>query len=131
MDNEVEQLLKAEQEVQQLLKELQALKKQVGGYDTARQSLEEVRESLNGLVEKTSSLAEQTHLATTTLVKIGTPEIISRVESIKLAITEFAVESAKQMKSVKSTAFAGTIISVFSLLVSIAILVKLLMATSH
>ena len=127
MDNEVEQLLKAEQEVQQLLKELQGLKKQVGGYDTARQSLEEVRESLNGLVEKTSSLAEQTHLATTTLVKIGTPEIISRVESIKLAITEFAGESTKQAKGVRTTAFAGLLISGISLLVSLAILAKLFM----
>lgn len=117
--------MKAEQEVQQLLIELQTLKKQVGGYDTARQSLEEVRQSLNGLVERTSALAEQTHSVTTTMAKIGTPEIIGRTDSIKLAIKEFASESAKQVKSVRSTAFAGLLISGISLLVSLAILAKL------
>jgi glutaredoxin 2 len=126
MANEVNELLTAEQAVQDVLKELQALKKQVGGYDSAKQSLEAVRQSLDGLVEKTSTLAEKTLSATTMLGKIGTPEIIARAESIKLAITEFATESAKQVKSARKTAFAGLLISVSSLLVSAAILVVLL-----
>ena len=127
MVNEVDKLLTAEQAVQDVLEELQALKKQVGGYDSAKQSLEAVRQSLDRLVEKTSTLAEKTHSATTMLGKIGTPEIIARAESIKLAITEFAAESAVQVKTVRNTAFAGLLVSAFSLLISAAILALLLM----
>src|ERR1039458_5058805 len=103
MDNQVEGLLSAEQAVQDVLKELEALKKQVGGYDTAKQSLEEVRQLLLSLIERTATLGVQTHPATAMLAKIGTPEIIARAESIKLAITGFAAEFAKQVKSGSST----------------------------
>jgi hypothetical protein len=126
MDNQVEELLKAEQAVQDLLKELQALKTQVGGYDSAKKSLEDVRQSLNVLVETTSTLAEKTHSATTILNKIGTPEIIARTENIKLAITQLAGESKQLIMDLKKTVHTGLLISGFSLLVSIAILVTLL-----
>jgi len=125
MDAEIEQLLKTEQEIQELLRELQALKKQVGGYSNARESLEEARQSLHLLVEKTSTLAEQTHAATMMLGKIGTPEILARADSTRLAITEFAAESAKGAKSARNVAFAGLLFSVLSLLVSLGILVIL------
>lgn len=88
MANETEQLLSTEQAVQQLLKELETLMKQVGGYDHAKQSLEEVRQGLRGLIERTSSLAEQTQSATATLGKIGTPEILARVDNAKSAVTQ-------------------------------------------
>ena len=88
MANETEQLLSTEQAVQQLLKELETLMKQVGGYDHAKQSLEEVRQGQRGLIERTSSLAEQTQSATATHGKIGTPEILARVDNAKSAVTQ-------------------------------------------
>jgi hypothetical protein len=127
MANDVDDLLKAEQAVQEVLKELQTLKRQVGGYETAKQSLEDVRQALDGLIEKTSALAEQTYSATTTLGKIGTPEIIARAESIKLAIGQLAADSQKQAKGVRNLVFAVLIIAAICLLASIAILAKLLL----
>ena len=94
MANEVDELLTAEEAVQDVLKELHALKEEVGGYESAKQSLEAVRQSLDALVERTSNLADS---ATTMLGKIGTPEIIARVEHIKQAVTESAIDSANQM----------------------------------
>ena len=131
MDKEIEQLLNAELEIQKLLKELQELKKQVGGYDDARLSLEEVRQSLNDLVEKTSVLAEQTHSATTVLGKIGTPEIITHIESTKVAITEFATNSARRVKSVRNLVIAALLLPFFVLLALLAILAKLFMVASY
>jgi ElaB/YqjD/DUF883 family membrane-anchored ribosome-binding protein len=125
MDKEVDQLLNAEQEVQKLLKELQELQKQVGGYDSARHGLEEVRQSLDGFIEKTSVLAVETHSATTLLGKIGTPEILARAESILQALGRLATESAKQVKSTRDLVVATLLVAIISLLASLAIFVKL------
>jgi hypothetical protein len=125
MANEADNLLKAEQAVQDVLKQLEALKKQVGGYETAKQSLEEVRRTLDRLIEKTSTLAEQTHIATATLGKIGTPEILSRADGLKQAIGLLATDAAKQGQRARKVALAGLIVSVICLLGVIAILMKL------
>jgi len=138
MASDVDNLLAAEEAVQDVLKELHALKRQVSGYDTATQTLEAVRLSLDDLVAKTSALAERTHSATTTLGNIGTPEILTRAENIKSAISELAAASAKQsselasasakqMRSVRSTATAALLFSILSVVASIVILTKLFM----
>ncbi len=125
MANDADDLLKAEQAVQDVLKELQALKRQVGGYETAKQSLEDIRQTLNGLIEKTSALAEQTHTATTALGKIGTPEILARADALKQALGQLAADAPKQADRVRKIASAGLIVSAVSLLGIVAILVKL------
>jgi DNA repair exonuclease SbcCD ATPase subunit len=125
MNNEVDELLNAEQAIQDLLKELRVLKQQVGGYENATKSLDEVRNSLDKLVEKTSTLAEKTHSAVTVLAKIGTPEIIARTESLKLEVVELSNESGKKLKGINNVTIAGLVISVLSLATTLAILVKL------
>lgn len=90
MSNEAQQLLSAEQVIQELLLELGSLKAQIGGYDTARQSLQQTQGVLSDLVVKTSTLAEQTHEATLMLGKVGTPEIILRIDGGQASIKEFA-----------------------------------------
>jgi hypothetical protein len=149
---EVDEILMAETAVQDLLVELQELRKQVGGYDSAKLSLESARQSLDGLVEKTSALAERTHSATIMLGTIGTPEIIARSDSIKQTIVEFAADTAKQtpeiiahsedvkkvviefaadtakrVKSVRNIAFAALLVSIFSLLALLAVLAELVL----
>jgi DNA repair exonuclease SbcCD ATPase subunit len=125
MANDADDLLQAEQAVQDVLKELETLKRQVGGYDTARQSLEGVRQALENLIAKTSALAEQTYAVTATLGKIGTPELLSRAESLKDAIAALTADMPKQAERVRSVALAGLIASAVSLLGVVVILVKL------
>jgi hypothetical protein len=131
MASEADDLLSAEQAVQNLLKELQALKKQVGDYDSARQSLDTARQSLDGLVQQTAALAEKTHSAITTLSKIGTPEILARVDAVRLAINEFGVGSTKQVAGVRKLAVTGLLISILTLVVSAAVLAKLFVFAAH
>jgi cell division septum initiation protein DivIVA len=125
MANDADDLLQAEQAVQDVLKELEALKRQVSGYDTAKQSLEGVRQALDSLIAKTSALAEQTHAVTATLSKIGTPELLSRAESLKEGVAALAADIPKQSERVRSVALAGLIVSAVSLIGVIVILVKL------
>jgi DNA repair exonuclease SbcCD ATPase subunit len=125
MANDANDLLQAEQAVQDVLKELEALKRQVGGYDTAKQSLEGVRQALESLIAKTSALAEQTHTVTTTLGKIGTPELLSRAESLKEAVAALTADMPKLAVRVRRIALAGLIVSAVSLIGVVVILVKL------
>jgi cell division septum initiation protein DivIVA len=125
MANDADDLLQAEQAVQDVLKELGDLKRQVGGYDTAKQSLEGVRQALEGLIAKTSALAEQTYAATATLGKIGTPELLSRAESLKQAVAALTADMPKQADRVRNVALAGLIASAVSLLGIVVVLVKL------
>lgn len=124
MANDANDLLQAEQAVQDVLKELEALKCQVGGYDTAKQSLESVRQALESLISKTSALAEQTHAATITLGKIGTPELLSRTESLQEAVAALTADVPKLAVQVWRIALAGLIVSAVSLIGVVVILVK-------
>ncbi len=162
MPSEVENLLSAEQEVQNLLGELHELKEQVGGYDVAKQSLEAVRHSLLELVEETTALAAKAHAATEKLRDIGTPEILARSEGNRQAImeckaevtarseglglgitglaaevtaradanlqsiTDGRAESTKGTSGVRKLALAGLVVSIVSVLISIAVLVILI-----
>jgi hypothetical protein len=111
MPSEIENLLSAEQEVQNLLAELHELKTQVGGYDTAKQSLEAVRHSLLKLVEETTALAAKAHAATEKLRDIGTPEILARSESIRQSIAELRaqVTSRSEALGLAVTELAGEV----------------------
>lgn len=138
MANEAEELLAAEQAVQQLLKELEELKKQIGGYDQARQNLEGVRLTLQTMVERTQTLTEKTHLAITVLSKIGTPEIIARVDGVKTAIKDLGVQfneayklqataAEEQAKKLNRVAAIGGVMAGLALLVAIFILTKMIL----
>lgn len=88
MATDAEHLLATEQAIHELLRELEELKAQVGGYEHARKSLDEVRQTLEQLVERTSSLAEQTHSLTGTLGRIGTPEIMVRIDNARSEVSQ-------------------------------------------
>jgi|WetSurMetagenome_2_1015567.scaffolds.fasta_scaffold804704_2 hypothetical protein len=85
----------------------------------------EVRNRLDKLVEKTSTLAKKTHSAATVLGKIGTPEIIARTAGLKLEVVELSNESGKKLMWINNVTIAGLVISVLSLATTLAILVKL------
>jgi cell division septum initiation protein DivIVA len=138
MANEAEELLAAEQAVQQLLKELEELKKQIGGYDQARQSLDAVRLTLQTMVERTQTLSEKTHLAITVLSKIGTPEIIARVDGVKTAIKDLGIRfddayklqvaaAEEQTKRLNRVATIGALLAGLALLVAVFILTKMIL----
>src|SRR5690349_13330525 len=125
MTKEVDDLLTAEQAVQDLLKELQSLKTQVGGYETARKALDAVRASLERFVDETIDLAGKTHVATATLEKIGTPEILTRIEAVKAEISELSAQSTRRGKSLRVVGVLALLVALVSMLASIAILAKL------
>lgn len=82
MGNEAEQLLAAEEAVQELLAHLTELSREMEGYSRAKSSLEDAREAVASLA---TDLKELTHCAAgiiETLGKVGTPEILARLESI-------------------------------------------------
>ena len=83
MSTDADELLKAEQAVQELLKELQNLKGEIGGYETARKSLTETQAALADLVTRISALTERTQAVAESLRTIGTPEILSRISRVR------------------------------------------------
>lgn len=131
MAGDAEQLLKAEQAVQQLVKELEKLMGEVGGYATATKTLEDVRKSLQELIGRTSELAQQAHSAIAALIKIGTPEILARINTATAAIeeklTSAAAVAAEQQAKVRTLLIASITVGTLSLLVSAAALVSLVM----
>jgi hypothetical protein len=90
-----EQLLSAEQAVQELLGKLQDLRGQVEGYSQARESLTETQRGLGNLVSQTRELADQTLSATKALKEVGTPEILVKISELREA-TESAALAAKE-----------------------------------
>jgi uncharacterized phage infection (PIP) family protein YhgE len=90
-----EQLLSAEQAVQELLGKLQDLRGQVEGYSQARESLTETQRGLGNLVSQTRELADQTLSATKALKEVGTPEILAKISELREG-TENAARLAKE-----------------------------------
>ena len=82
MSKEADELLAAEEAVQELLSELEKLKHQIGGYGAAKDSLNHVSLKLGELVQQTQKLSEATLIAITVLTKIGTPEILNSIKNI-------------------------------------------------
>lgn len=134
---EIDELLRAEEAIQQLLSELEALKAQVGHYSAAKQSLQDATESLRSLVDKTSVVAERAHNTFTELGRIGTPEILAQIGDTKQSVASSSTEVKQAILSGASELSTGLarlrrltvrfgIIAVASMLLSIGILVRLI-----
>lgn len=81
MANDTQQFLDAEDAVNKLLENLQQLKVEVEGYGQAKTTLLEARGQIATVVTSLSQLVEKTGQVIDTSVKIGTPEIINKLDS--------------------------------------------------
>lgn len=85
MATEAEALLHAEMAADKLLEDLEKLRQQVGGYGRARAELEAVRADAQRLLTEVAALVGRAREVISTMSVIGTPELLSRVESAKAA----------------------------------------------
>ena len=136
MSKEVDELLEAEEAVQELLSELEELKRQISGYGDAREALNHVSRKLGELVEQTQTLSEGTHSAITVLTKIGTPEILNAIQElasslnflavqIDQSLKQQAIESENRIRQLNSKINTNIFISSCSLIVTVAIIASL------
>lgn len=82
----VEEFLRAEDEAYRLVDELETLKKEVESYATARESLEEAQQAMTQLSAKIGDLAGRSTVVIETLAKIGTPEILARLDDLNRGV---------------------------------------------
>ena len=133
MSKEADELLEAEEAVQELLSELEELKRQIGGYGDARDALNHVSQKLGELVQQTQTLSEGTHSAIKVLTKIGTPEILNAIQEltsslkflavqIDQSLKQQAIESENRIKQLNSKINTNIFISSCSLIVTVAII---------
>jgi hypothetical protein len=81
MATEAEQLLSAEQAVQDLLSKLEHLRRETESYSEAGAALAETRAEVAQLVSQLRALTEQTSEVLKVLGEVGTPEILVRLAS--------------------------------------------------
>lgn len=82
MSDHTANLLNAEEAVQELQSELQRLLREVGGYATARQTLEQTQEQLLGLARRHDQLVGNTAGIIARLGEIGTPQLLERLDQL-------------------------------------------------
>jgi hypothetical protein len=80
---ESEKLLEAEDAVRTLMANLTQLKEEVENYSAAGLALKKVRDDLHDLVTRTTDLAEATRAIIDTLGRIGTAELLERLQSLQ------------------------------------------------
>jgi hypothetical protein len=83
MSEDTEKFLEAEQAAQEVLEALQRLREEAISYKTATADLDLVRERLLGLITSTEAIGKDTHNVVKTLMDIGGPEILRRVNLVK------------------------------------------------
>jgi DNA repair ATPase RecN len=86
MTDNKEQFLTAEEQANRLVEQLQTLKEEVKNYEEARLSLEGIQQLLSGLVPEIAHSAEETRQVIRELGKIGTPEILMKIQEIQETI---------------------------------------------
>lgn len=84
MSQEADRFLQAEQAAQEVLEALTSLKEEALSYNTAAQELDKVRERLLGLIDSTESIGKDTHQVVSLLKGIGGPEILERINRVKV-----------------------------------------------
>ena len=125
MAKESEQLLAAEEAVQQLLRNLERLKAEIEGYAKAKLSLEETRVGLQRLTGQIGDLAGRVASVAESLRKIGTPELLSRIDAAKTeaaaASKELGDRIAKDVEYLHATSSRRHRTTVILIIVSIVL----------
>lgn len=109
MAEEAEQLLAAEEAVQELLTSLRALKSEIEHYSEAKSSLTNTRDVVVNLATELSELTRRTAGIIEIIGKVGTPEILARLESIcsSIKVAGESIRSLKAETETLRTAIAG------------------------
>lgn len=82
MSDDAKVLLEAEQAVQSLLTEVEALKAQAGSYSEARGDIQAVRSDAQQLLQRLTTVSQRLKDLVDTVSGIGTAEILRRVDAI-------------------------------------------------
>jgi hypothetical protein len=122
MSNESENLIQAEKAIEELLLELEELKRQVEGYKTAKEALAAVQLQLQKMIEQTQELSEETLIGVRVLSKIGTPEILTRIESVSNGISQLSARFDQHFKNqeTKNNEQAANLLSKLNILLGVA-----------
>lgn len=111
--------LKLEEEAGNLLENLEKLKNEIKSYETAKIELHLVRENLLEIVDKTGELLSNSSKSLETIIKIGGPEILEKLNSSE---NKFEIATNKIHNLAKQTrifVFATLGVSAISLIIGI------------
>ncbi len=84
MSQEAERFLQAEKSAQDVLEALSSLEQEAVSYKTSTKELHAVRQDLVGLIDSIQAVADDTHEVVKLIKAIGGPEILERVERLKI-----------------------------------------------
>ena len=122
MSNESENLIQAEKAIEELLLELEELKHQVEGYKAAKEALSAVQLQLQKMIEQTQELSEETLTGVRVLSKIGTPEILTRIEGVSNGISQLSAKFDQNFKNqeIKNNEQADNLLAKLNIVLGIA-----------
>ena len=86
MEKETQKFLEAEETATKLVDTLNQLHTEATSYQNAATELELVRQQLTGLIESTKEVVVSSHEVVKTLKKIGVPEVLVRLNRLRLLI---------------------------------------------
>ena len=86
MSQETDKFLQAEESAEKLTETLKKLHTEATSYQTAKKELDVVRQRLLGLIESTEKVAADTQEIIKTLKDIGGPEILKRLNNLKILV---------------------------------------------
>jgi len=86
MPQETDKFLQAEEAAEKLTETLKKLHSEATSYQTAKKELDTVRQRLLGLIESTEKVAADTQEIIKTLKAIGGPEILKKLDNLKILV---------------------------------------------
>lgn len=86
MPQETDKFLQAEEAAEKLTETLKKLHSETTSYQTAKGELDAIRQRLLGFIESTEKVATDTQEIIKTLKNIGGPEILKRLDNLKILI---------------------------------------------
>jgi len=86
MPQETDKFLQAEEAAEKLTETLKKLHTEATSYQTAKKELDAVRQRLLGLIESTEKVVVDTQETIKTLKAIGGPEILKRLNNLKILV---------------------------------------------
>ena len=96
MNDRQKAILTLEQDASLLIDQLGALKREVSSYGAATNELDKIRAALEGFVEQTQQLTQQSHKLISTINEIGSAKIFGQLEAIQTSLAESAKMAVKR-----------------------------------
>ena len=116
-----EEIAQIERDAKELVANLKVLHEKVGSYQKAKETLEEISESLAGLIEETQALAKESHSIIKAINEIGSGGIFEKLDSLGKGV-QAGLQGLESLGKRSRTTFM-TIVAGLSVVVVLQILI--------